>query len=209
MNSSVSTGKRNKAQIAALDEQVRALYGQGLGCRAVAADLGENPAFIYKRVQAMGIGRTREETYEALQSVPQVALPFAAPDSVEQLRAAAVGEAVSWFLRRGYVPSIPIEPARYDLVVESDEGLKRVQVKSTAYQERGRFVVGITRQEYGGSRQTYSAMGRRTRTHYSSNDVDFFFIVTGSGDKYLVPIAVASGLTRLTLDRKYATYKVE
>jgi hypothetical protein len=206
---STSTTRRKKAQIATLDIQVRALSEQGLGCRAIGEELGENPVFIYKRLRAMGINRSSDETYEALHSVLQVPLPFTAPDSANQLRAAALGEAISWFLRRGYVPSIPVEPTRYDLVVESDQGLKRVQVKSTAYQERGRFVAGIGRMEYDGTMETLNASGRRTRARYSPDDVDFFFIVTSSGDKYLVPIEVAGVAKSLTLDRKYAAYKVE
>ncbi|WP_430503102.1 group I intron-associated PD-(D/E)XK endonuclease [Micromonospora trifolii] len=129
-----------------IDAQIRPLYESGQGCRVIATALSEHPAFVYKRVVAMGIARSRDQTYAARQAVPDVAVPFASAELPDRLRAAAIGEAIAWFLRRGYLPSIPVEPTRYDLVVESDDGLKRVQVKSTTHQDpRGRYVVGIAR----------------------------------------------------------------
>lgn len=147
----------------------------------------------------MGLLRTRNETA----SIARVEdLPFAASGADENLRTAAIGEAVAWFLQRGYVPSIPVEPTRYDLVVESDDGLKRVQVKSTTSTERDRWLVRI-------ARKGYEAGGQRGRRVYDEDDIDLLFIVTSSGDKYLVPIGITGGAASLTLDSKYAAYKVE
>lgn len=41
--------------------------------------------------------------------------------------------AARWFLDRGYVVSVPMEVTVYDLVAESDDGLKRIQVKTTRH----------------------------------------------------------------------------
>jgi hypothetical protein len=102
MNADASTkSRRTKGEIEALDEQIRPLYESGLGCRAVGAKLGEDPAMIYKRVRAMGLSRTR---YETRQVAPSGDVPFTAEPHDHNLRTAAVGDAVSWFLRRGCTP---------------------------------------------------------------------------------------------------------
>jgi hypothetical protein len=44
---------------------------------------------------------------------------------------------------------------------------------------------------------------------YRPDEVDLFFVVTSSGEKYLIPIGATNGATSLTLDEKYAAYKVE
>jgi hypothetical protein len=43
---------------------------------------------------------------------------------------------------------------------------------------------------------------------YSSGEVDFFFILTAEGDSYLVPLAITKCASSLTLDCKYAAFKV-
>jgi hypothetical protein len=135
-------------------------------------------------------------------------VPFSAELDDAHLASAAIGEAVSWFLRHGYVPSLPVAVAQYDLIAESDDGLMRVQVKSTTRRVRGRWNVGINRFVYESSLPP-GANGTRKRRPYNSDEVDLFFIVTASGDKYLIPLALTSGAVNLTLDDKYSAYKVE
>jgi hypothetical protein len=140
---------------------------------------------------------------------PKVRVPFQAEVSEQNLRVASIGEAAAWFLRRGYVVSAPLAVAQYDLVVESDDGFAKVQVKTTTAKDRyGRWSVGISRKEYG-SEAERNADGSRKRRPYRSDEVDFFFIVTGCADKYLIPFAATEGATALTLNDKYAAYKVE
>jgi hypothetical protein len=138
-------------------------------------------------------------------------LPFSAQAEDRNLRAAAIGEVAAWFLRRGYVPSIPMEPTRYDLVVESDDGLKRVQVKTTTRRTKGGsglYYVTIGRMAYE-PEAAINGNGRRARLHYGSDEIDLFFVITGSGDKYLIPLAVTGELQSIVLDRKYAAYRVD
>jgi hypothetical protein len=144
----------------------------------------------------------------AARPVEAIDLPFQREPSDANLRKASAAIATAWFMHRGYVVSIPVEPARYDLVVEADDGgLARVQVKSTTTTDRGRWLVGINRRQYGkGERR--NANGARGRCVYRPDEVDYFFIVTGSSDSYLIPIAATNGAATLTLDSKYAAYKV-
>jgi hypothetical protein len=110
-------------------------------------------------------------------------------------------------MHRGYVVSIPVEPVRYDLVVESDEGLMRVQVKSTTSKDHGRWIVRIDRQKYG-KRLRPSSNGARQKCTYLPDEIDYFFVVTGDGDKYLIPLSETNEALSLTLDSKYAVYRV-
>jgi len=108
------------------DQQIRRLYEQGLGCRKVASELGFEPYFVFKRVRKMGILRSKEASRgKAL----QVSVPFTNPVSDRHLRKAGIGQAIWWFSQRGYSVSIPVEPEPYDLIVESDDGLKLANVE--------------------------------------------------------------------------------
>lgn len=187
-----------------LDKRIRPWYEQGLGCRQIGALLGENPTIVYRRVRRMGLIRTRNE---ASQVAPALMLPFQAAVSEKYLRTAAIGEAVAWFLQRGYVVSVPLAVTQYDLITESDGGFIRVQVKTTTRKERGRWVVGIERRVYEAG-ATANANGSRRRRAYSPDEVDMFFITTGDASRYLVPLEATGGVTQLTLDDKYAAYKV-
>ncbi|GAA1865701.1 hypothetical protein GCM10009687_36410 [Asanoa iriomotensis] len=138
---------------------------------------------------------------------PSSAIPFARQAADERLRSAAIGEAVSWFLRRGYTPSLPVEPTRYDIVVESDEGLKKVQVKTTTRQKGGRFQVGVSRMEYRAVAASTTNV-RRVRATYTCEDVDFFFVITSGGDRYLIPTRVVGGHTVISLGEKYRAFLV-
>jgi hypothetical protein len=54
----------------------------------------------------------------------------------------------------------------------------------------------------------YTSNGARAKCVYAPGEIDFFFIVTAAGDNYLVPLAVTKGVGSLTLDSKYAAFKV-
>jgi PD-(D/E)XK endonuclease len=140
----------------------------------------------------------------AKRPIDKVDAPFNRPRDPAALRRSATSLATAWFQARNYRVSVPVEPAPYDIVVESDAGLVRVQVKSTNRTERGRWIVSIVRQAYAPS-----AAGGRSRRRYTANEVDFFFIVTGNEAKYLIPLEVAGDAQSLTLDGKYALYKLD
>jgi len=56
---------------------------------------------------------------------------------MKHLREAWTAIAAMWFLLCGYDASIPMEPTLYDLVVSMPDGIKRVQVKTTTYNNDG------------------------------------------------------------------------
>lgn len=122
-------------------------------------------------------------------------------------RDAAIGYAVAWFMHRGYNVSLPVGQGPYDLVVDSDCGLQKVQVKSTHRKDRcRRFYVQICKRVYDGA-VSVNASGKRRRAPYSLKEVDCFFILTGNQDVYLIPRLVVGAKKSLSLDRSYANYK--
>jgi hypothetical protein len=156
----------------------------------------------------MGLVRSREEAYTLSNAVGPTALPFSNKPQEARLRASAIGSATRWFLERGYVPSIPVEPSRYDLVVESDEGLKKVQVKTSAFKGTGgRWQVHVHRTAYDASVEARGAAGKRRSLSYLSTDVDYFFVITPDS-MYLIPIAAVGEAHNITLGRKYDPFKI-
>lgn len=119
------------------------------------------------------------------------------PVDLANLRNAAPSIALTWFTLRGQPPSVPLEPQRYDMVVETASGFKRVQVKSTTFFVNGAWHVSVShRPDKNGN-----------RAPYSSDDVDLFFIIDGDMNLYLIPISALGGRIAINL-RAYESFKV-
>ena len=189
-----------------MDQKVRPLYERGVGCRVIGEVLGEYPAMIYKRVRRMGIGRPPEEAQQ--RPLGEGEFPFSNKPCPSGLRRSALGTAIRWFLDRGYMASIPIEPVAYDLVVESDVGYQRVQVKTTNTRSKNKkhWAVGIYHRPYD-STVPLNAGGKRRQTAYTKEEIDLFFIVTGDFECFLVPLSVTGKRINITLDKRFDKFK--
>jgi hypothetical protein len=115
------------------------------------------------------------------------------PD-VASLDCAGSPIAASWFTLCGYEVSWPLEPSRYDLLVCTDEGIRRVQVKTTTVRA-------------GDSWKVYLSTSHRERRTYDPDEIDDFFIVDGALECYLIPVAAVGGLHAIHL-RGYARYQL-
>jgi hypothetical protein len=134
-----------------------------------------------------------------------VAVPFS--NNVRYGGHCGLSIAARWFLDRGYIVSLPLEPARYDLATESDDGLKRVQVKTTRQVGRnGRHKVYLARMVHD-AKAPRNANGNRKRVAYKAEDADYFFVITPAS-AYLIPIDVIAGKLQIVLDEKYAAFAV-
>lgn len=112
----------------------------------------------------------------------------------KRLRYAAEHIAAAWFVLQGYSLARPIEPVVYDLIVDFPDGLRRVQVKSTTCRDRRlRWQVTVGHRP---GRLDRTA----TQTCYEPATFDFFFIVTLSGDLYLIPYREIAGRTTIIVD---------
>jgi hypothetical protein len=108
--------------------------------------------------------------------------------------------AASWFSLCGLTTAIPVEPAIYDLLVSTPDGMKRVQVKTTTYNSKSGWQVGVGRRPYWD--------GNRERlVPYDPELIDSFFIVDGDLTMYLIPSQVIAGRVQILL-RTYTKYVV-
>jgi hypothetical protein len=134
-------------------------------------------------------------------------LPFAR-EVVPPSATSGLSVAARWFLDRTYLVSVPLEPAPYDLIVESDDGLKKVQVKTTRSRTKGgRYSVRLTRTIYD-AQATPNAAGKYRQVPYLPGVIDFFFIIANGDATYLIPYEVVEGRAGIILDAKYAAFKV-
>jgi hypothetical protein len=119
---------------------------------------------------------------------------------LKNLRDAATSLAACWFSLRGFGAAVPIEPTIYDLLVSTPEGIKRVQVKTTTYKGKVGWQVGV-------GRRPYSIGNREPLRPYDPELIDWFFIVDGDLNIYLIPSQVIGGRVGILL-RTYTKYIV-
>lgn len=120
--------------------------------------------------------------------VPEPAEEPDAPASADPRHVRDAGSlfAATWFTLRGMRVSWPLEPCRYDLVVERDGTCRRVQVKTTTN-------VG------GDAVVLMSNSRRRGRAVYGPDEIDRFFVLDGELTGYLIPYETVAGLGHLKL----------
>ena len=106
--------------------------------------------------------------------------------SIEHLDRAGSLLAAAWFTLSGLAVSWPLEPSRYDLVVGSAAGLRRIQVKTTTARA-------------GNTWKVYLSTSHRRRRTYSPDEIDDFFVIDGDLRNYLIPGAVVGGLHAIHL----------
>ena len=114
-----------------------------------------------------------------------------------------LGDAISWFTRKGYGVLLPLNDSqKYDLVVEDPDGsLSRVQVKTSTYRSRyGSFAVDL--RTNGGNQS------RRTTRYFHPDDYEMLFALTDSGDRYLIPSTEITARGVITLGAKWEPYRV-
>jgi hypothetical protein len=116
------------------------------------------------------------------------------------LRVAAETLAATWFALRGCDVSLPIGSTAYDLLAGTDDGISRVQVKTTTYASHEGWVVTV-----GHHPDTHSKKGQLLA--YDPDEIDLFFIVDGDMTMYLIPSRAIAGRVRILL-RTYRKYMV-
>ena len=113
--------------------------------------------------------------------------------TLDHLDRAGPALAAAWFLLCGIDVSWPLEPSRYDLLVCTVAGIRRVQVKTT-------------RTRAGDSWKAYLSTTRGERRTYDPDEIDDFFIIDGDLNYYLIPVTVVGGLHAIHLNA-YERYR--
>ncbi len=91
-----------------------------------------------------------------------------------------LGAAIRYYTAAGYTVSLPItDNQEYDLIVEKEDGLKRIQIKTTRFKRNDIYNVSLTIKGGNKSNSTIKA--------FDPQKVDFIFILTDDGDEYEIP----------------------
>ena len=116
----------------------------------------------------------------------------------------ALGRAISYFLSNGYEVCLPIGDKRdYDLIVEKEGALARVQVKYGGLYQ-GRLKCRVALRVMGGNQSFH------TIKKYKAGAFEYLFVHTAKGETYLIPWDDnIVGMSELSIEApKYSSYKL-
>ena len=113
----------------------------------------------------------------------------------------SLGIAIAYYASNGYTVSIPLNDTQdYDLIVDKDNVLKKVQVKSTACKTKyGNYQVAL--KSCGGTK------GKTYKTVIDTN-IDEVFVLTEEMNMYILLIEELNNRSTLNICEKYEKYKV-
>lgn len=111
--------------------------------------------------------------------------------------------AIAYFAMRGWTVSVPLTDSQeYDLIFD-DGSLRKVQVKTSTQKGNalGTYIVEL--RTLGGNQSFYTAK------KFDPTSVDFLFIVTEDGSKYLIPSNRIKARGQLTVNQSTKEFQVE
>ena len=115
---------------------------------------------------------------------------------------AGLGIAIAYYSMNGYTVSIPLNDTQdYDLIVDKNNILKKVQVKATSCKTRyNKYQVAL--KSCGGTKgETYKTI--------KDTSIDEVFIVTGNMDIFILPIEEIKNRSTINLCRKYEKFRID
>lgn len=116
----------------------------------------------------------------------------------------AAANAIAYFMTNGYEVCLPIGDKRpYDLVVEQDGTLFRVQVKYAGfYKDAGKYKAAL--RTMGGNQSFHTAK------KYHDDDFDLLFVYVENGRKFLVPWNELKNRNSVSIEAsKFSRYEVK
>ena len=115
---------------------------------------------------------------------------------------AGLGIAIAYYSTNGYTVSIPLNDTQdYDLIVDKNNVLKKVQVKATSCKTKyNKYQVSL--KSCGGTKgETYKTI--------IDTKIDEVFIVTDTMEMFIIPIEEIKNKTTLNLCEKYEKNRVK
>lgn len=161
----------------------------------LAANGGGMRTHVKSHAIRLGLGFDHLEADAAVVDVPCLGKP-----DLKHLREAGASIAAAWFTLSGNSVLFPIEPAIYDLVVSIQDRLCRIQVKTTTHYSKNGWMITVGRRPYSIRKDT-------PLIPYDPDLIDYFFMVDGDLNLYLVPSRVIAGRVSILL-RTYTKYVV-
>jgi hypothetical protein len=114
-----------------------------------------------------------------------------------------LGAAIAWFEENDFRISIPLTDSQdYDLIVDDGNRLYKVQVRTTyhlAYEK----IYQVHLKVNGGNRSGVGKVKRLVET-----DVDLLFVLTETGEQFLIPCSEITARNHINLGDGYQKYKV-
>lgn len=165
-------------------------WSELLGALGYAEDSGSARATVRKHAARLRVDVARLAAGPA----PDRSDPFAHAPDAAHLRYAGAYLVAGACALLGHRISWPLEPAAYDLLVDTGS-IQRVQVKTTTWRQDGEWACKVTR----------SASGRKA--WYTAADIDYFGIVDGDLQVFLIPVGVLDGLGTIVV-RKYGAFRL-
>ena len=113
-----------------------------------------------------------------------------------------LSSAIDWFVRNEYNVSIPLDDSQaYDLIVERDNKLFRVQVKTT-YCKVKYNIYKVQLETAGGNQSFY------TRKKFDNTICELLFILTDDNEQYLIPTNEVQATRSINLGKDKLKYKL-
>jgi len=123
-------------------------------------------------------------------------------DSNKERGNAGLAIAIAYFGANGYTVSVPLNDTQdYDLIVEINGELQKVQIKATGYKTNGNYTVNL--KSAGGTKGTIYKRVNETK-------VDLLFVLCENMDMYLIPkeefLKYSSSMSLNESRKKYKVY---
>lgn len=111
--------------------------------------------------------------------------------------------AIYYFAAKEYTVCVPLtDSQKFDLIVEKNNKVERVQAKTTSHRDRKTGPFKVSLRTCGGNRSN----GNRV-VPFDHNAVDLVFVLCDDGSKYLIPVGAVSG-SCFNLGAAFEQYKV-
>ena len=114
-----------------------------------------------------------------------------------------LGQAIAYFTKMGYIVSLPLNDSQdYDLIIDIQDILYKVQVKTTTIKSKSGYYQPYIRQTCKNTKRNYTKPG--TELKY-----DFLFVTTDSFENWFIPKNIIENIkTGFVLNRNFDKYKV-
>ena len=115
---------------------------------------------------------------------------------------AGLAISIAYYGANGYTVCLPLNDTQdYDLIIERDGRLQKVQVKFTSYKSKyGVFEVAL-RSRGGNAMETYKTV--------RDSNADILFVVTSDKTMYEIPVASILQSSSLSMGKDKSEYLVE
>lgn len=174
------------------DQQLVAAIASATSWAQVAQQLGLAGGSSTTTIRGHALRLGLDTTHLTSPRTPQT--PIAGRPQRANLARAGSLMAAAWFELCGHSVSWPLEPCRYDLLVWISAAAQRVQVKTTTAKQGGAWTAWISN-------------SGKERATYGPDEIDYFFVIDGDFDYYLIPVAAVGGLTAIRL-AAYSEYRL-